>query len=110
MTLLSTYRAAWGINGQVSCRRILAPSAALLTIVSEWMQHSRGGLHKVKCRICKKEINYQGYKNHIKTQHPDEDCGDLNAYNQPSLFGQGRLKRKNQIDEVEEEREEEEEE
>ena len=64
------------------------------------------GLHKVKCRICKKEVNYQGYKNHIKAQHPVEDCGDLKPYNQPSLFGQGWLKRKDRGEEEEEDEEE----
>jgi hypothetical protein len=67
------------------------------------------GLHKVKCRICKKEINYQGYKNHLKAHHPDEDCGDLKSFNQPSLFKQGWLKRKNRGDEEREEEEEKEE-
>ena len=61
----------------------------------------------MKCRICKMEINYQSYKNHMKAQHPDEDCGDLKDYNQPTLFGKGWLKRKKSGEEEEEEEEEE---
>lgn len=39
----------------------------------------------VKCRICKKELLLQNYKEHIRTQHVDEDCNDLRSLSQESL-------------------------
>ena len=63
------------------------------------------GLHKVKCRICKKEINYQGYKEHLKAQHPEEDSENMRDFNQPTLFG--GMKRKKVAEDEEEKRKEE---
>ena len=65
------------------------------------------GLHKVKCRVCRKEVNYQGYKDHLKAQHPEEDSEILRDFNQPTLFG--GLKRKKSGEEEEKEKKEEEE-
>ena len=39
----------------------------------------------VKCRVCKKEIILQNYKEHIRSQHENEDCHDLRPYSQTSL-------------------------
>ena len=76
------------------------------------------GLHKVKCRECKKEVNYQGYKEHLKTQHPEENPGDMQDFNQPTLFGglkrkkvgEDKEKIKEEMDEEEKQGEEKEEE
>ena len=65
-------------------------------------------LHKVKCRVCRKEVNYRGYKDHLKAQHPEEDSEVLRDFNQPTLFG--GLKRKKSGEEEEKEKQEEEEE
>ena len=75
------------------------------------------GLHKVKCRVCKKEVNYQGYKEHLETQHPDENPGDMRDFNQPTLFGglkqkkvgEDKEKIKEEMDEEEKQGEEKEE-
>ena len=56
-----------------------------------------GLLQKVKCRVCKKEINQQYYSDHLKSKHPEEKSDNLRAAGQGSLAnwaGAGGVKRK----------------
>ena len=65
--------------------------------MNEPKTRERSGLQKVKCRVCKKEINQQSYSEHIKSQHPEEKSDDLRAAGQGSLArwaGAGGVKRK----------------
>ena len=32
-----------------------------------------GQLRKVKCRVCRKEVNWQSYGKHLQTKHTEED-------------------------------------
>ena len=46
---------------------------------------SYGKKTSVKCRVCKKIRLLQNYKDHIKSQHENEDCNDLRSSSQTSL-------------------------
>ena len=46
-----------------------------------------GELRKVRCRVCREEINFQSYPKHLQTSHPEEDSSDRRE------AGQGRLTR-----------------
>ena len=46
-----------------------------------------GELSRVRCRVCRKEINYQFYTNHLEVSHPDEDSNDRREAGQTRLFG-----------------------
>ena len=41
---------------------------------------------RVKCRVCKQDVNFQYYKEHLKSRHPGEDEKDLRGFGQPKLF------------------------
>ena len=45
-----------------------------------------GALARVKCRVCKQDVNFQYYKEHLKSRHPGEDEKDLRGFGQPKLF------------------------
>ena len=46
---------------------------------------SQGKRTNVKCRVCKKEIIFQNYKEHIRSQHENEDYNVLRSSSQTSL-------------------------
>ena len=46
-----------------------------------------GELSTVRCRVCRKEINYQFYTNHLEVSHPDEDSNYRREAGQTRLFG-----------------------
>ena len=52
-----------------------------------------GELSRVRCRVCRKEINYQFYTNHLEVSHPEEDSNDRREAGQTRLFGGIMLKR-----------------
>ena len=54
----------------------------------------------MKCRVCAKEVNRQGYEAHLKAQHPTEVSTNLRTYGQ-SVLAWGGVKRKKPSGEVE---------
>ena len=46
-----------------------------------------GELSTVRCRVCRKEINYQFYTNHLEVSQPEEDSNDRRDAGQTRLFG-----------------------
>ena len=72
------------------------------------MERGKRDLNKVKCRVCRKEINYRGYKDHLKAQHPEEDCEVLRDFNQPTVFGGLKRKKSGEEEEMKKQTEEEE--
>ena len=46
-----------------------------------------GELRRVRCRVCREELNFQSYSDHIKALHPEEDPRDRREFGQAKLFG-----------------------
>jgi hypothetical protein len=68
--------------------------------MNEGKSRERSGLLKVKCRVCAKEVNRQGYEAHLKVQHPMEVSTYLRTYGQSVLAWAGG-KRKKPLGEME---------
>ena len=49
--------------------------------------------------MCRKEINYQFYTNHLEVSHPEEDSNDRREAEQTRLFG-GIMRKKVAQEEV----------
>ena len=57
------------------------------------VQPCTGEFRRVRCRVCRKEINYQFYTNHLEVSHPEEDSNDRRDAGQTRLFGGIMVKR-----------------
>ena len=51
------------------------------------LRHRSGDLRRVRCRVCRKEINFQSYSDHLELTHPEEDPKDRREFGQARLFG-----------------------
>ena len=50
-------------------------------------QQRSGELRRVRCRVCREELKFQSYSDHIKAVHPEEDPRDRREFGQAKLFG-----------------------
>ena len=50
-------------------------------------RHRTGKLKKVTCRVCREELNFQSYSDHLKARHPDKNPNNHRDYHQRTLFG-----------------------
>ena len=48
-------------------------------------RESKGKNQVIKCRACAKEVKYQNYESHLKSQHPSEDFKDLRSKSDNSI-------------------------
>ena len=55
--------------------------------MSEGSRNRTGKLKKVTCRVCREEVNFQSYPDHLKVKHPQENPSNLRDYHQRPLFG-----------------------
>ena len=53
----------------------------------ERVRKRSGELKRVRCRVCRKDINFQWYRNHLEVSHPEEDSSDRREAGQARLFG-----------------------
>jgi uncharacterized protein YijF (DUF1287 family) len=54
-------------------------------------------LRRARCRVCRKEINFQSYPNHLQLSHPEEDSDDRREAGQTTLFGSVKVKKVVQV-------------
>ena len=47
----------------------------------------RSSLRKIQCRVCKGPVNRQGYSDHLRARHPEEDPKDVRVLGQGTIFG-----------------------
>ena len=53
---------------------------------------------KIICRVCRKEVVAQNYRDHLGAKHPEENSSNLRVYGQASLFfPQGRQKQQDSV-------------
>ena len=45
-----------------------------------------GELRKIDCRVCQSTLNFQSYKDHLTSKHPEENSRDLRGQSQAALF------------------------
>ena len=45
--------------------------------MSEGSRNRTGKLKKVTCRVCREEVNFQSYPDHLKVKHPQENPSNL---------------------------------
>ena len=47
----------------------------------------KSSLRKIRCRVCKGQVNHQGYSDHLRARHPEEDPKDVRVLGQRTIFG-----------------------
>ena len=53
----------------------------------EHVQKLSGELKRVMCRVCRKVLNFQGYRNHLQVSVPEQDSSNRREAGQAWLFG-----------------------
>ena len=43
-------------------------------------------MRKIDCRVCQSTLNFQSYKGHLTSKHPEENSRDLRGHGQAALF------------------------
>ena len=56
-----------------------------------------GVVRRARCRVCRKEINFQSYPNHLQLSHPEEDSDDRREAGQTTLSGSVKVKKVVQV-------------